>query len=389
MQRGQVFKRNGSWYVRYYRDELKDGQPVRRRVCEKLARYSDDYRSKRDLQPLIEPVLSPVNSGDAQPEGAMTIAEFTEKRYFPSRQKKLRPSTIKSYNDHYENHIKNAVGHIRLRDFHTRDAQHLFDKIAADSPELSHQTHLRTKAVLSAVFTYARQEDAIRGINPIMGVKVEGRRYKPVRRAYTLEDIQDMLPKLPEPARTVVTVDAFTGLRESELRGLRWPDYNGEELSISRSVWRTHVGPTKTEASEDPVPLIPLVKAALDAHRKLHGDDAYIFAGEKKGAPLHLDNLSRRVIRPALNGGWKGWHGFRRGLATNLYRLGVKDKVIQGILRHANLTTTQENYIIIDQAQTKAAMKKLERAVGKEWAKAKKTPKPNFPAMNQLQTMPT
>ncbi len=387
MQRGQVFRRNGSWYVRYYRDELKDGRPIRRRVCEKLARYSDDYRSKRDLQPLIEPVLSPVNSGDAQPEAAMTIAEFTEKRYFPSRLKKLRPSTIKSYTDMYKNHVKNAVGHIRLRDFHTRDAQHLFDKIAADSPELAHQTHLRTKAVLSAVFNYARQEDAIRGINPMQGVKVEGRRYKPVRKVYTLEDIQAILPKLPEPARTVVTVAAFTGLRESELRGLRWEDYSGEELSVRRSVWRTHVGPTKTEASgENPVPLIPLVKAALDAHRKTHGDDAYIFAGEKKGAPLHLDNLSRRVISPALKGGWKGWHGFRRGLASNLYRLGVHAKVIQDILRHADVSTTQANYIIVDRAETKAAMRKLEKAVGKEWAKAKRARKSKFSVLNQLQT---
>jgi len=54
------------------------------------------------------------------------------------------------------------------------------------------------------------------------------------------------LPKLPELARTVVTVAAFTGLGESELRELLWDDYNGEEQSVRRSVWRTHVRPTKT-----------------------------------------------------------------------------------------------------------------------------------------------
>jgi len=133
------------------------------------------------------------------------------------------------------------------------------------------------------------------------------------------------------------------------------------------------------------VPVIPLVKTALDAHRKLHGGDGYIFAGEKKGAPLHLDNLSRRVISPALNGGWKGWHGFRRGLASNLYRLGVPAKVIQEILRHADVSTTQANYIIVDRSETKAAMRKLERAVGKEWAKAKKRRTAKFSILNQLQ----
>jgi integrase len=377
MQRGQVFKRNGSWYLRYYRDELKDGRPVRRRVCERLARYSDAYRSKKDVADLIEPVLAPVNSGSDQPESSLTIAEFVEKRYLPSRTRTLRPSTVKTYTDTYENHIKNSVGAIRLRDFHTKDGQHLFDKIAWDSPELSHQTLLRTKALLSAVFTFARQEDALRGVNPMQGVKVQGRRYKPVRSAYTLEDIQAMIKKLKklkvskEPALTLVTMAAFTGLRESELRGLRWEDYTGDELNVRRSVWRTHVGPTKTETSgENPVPVIPLVKAALDAHRKTHGGDGYIFAGERRGTPLHLDNLSRRVISPALNGGWKGWHGFRRGLASNLYRLGVPAKIIQDILRHADVSTTESNYIIVDRSETKAAMRKLEQAVGKEWARA-------------------
>jgi integrase len=373
MQRGQIFRRNGAWFVRYYRDEIQEGRLARRRVCAWLARYSDDYKSKKDVLPLVDEVLVPVNSGDAQPESALTLAEFVEQRYLPARAKKLRPATLKSYTDSYKNHVKNAVGMVRLRDFHTKDGQHLFDKIAEDSPELSHQTLLRAKALLSAVFTYARQEDVLRGVNPMQGVKVEGRRYKPVRRAYTLEDIQAMLPKLPEPARTVVTVAAFTGVRASELRGLRWEDYSGDELKVSRSVWRTHVGPTKNEVSaENPVPVIPIVRSALEAHGKTHGRDGYIFAGERKGTPLHLDNLSRRVISPAINGGWKGWHGFRRGLATNLYRLGVPDKVIQEILRHADVATTQTNYIIVDRSETKAAMKKLERAVGKEWATDKR-----------------
>ena len=41
---------------------------------------------------------------------------------------------------------------------------------------------------------------------------------------------------------------------------------------------------------------------------------------------------------------WWGWHAFRRGLATNLHRLGVPDKTIQAILRHANISTTLNNY---------------------------------------------
>jgi hypothetical protein len=55
----------------------------------------------------------------------------------------------------------------------------------------------------------------------------------------------------------------------------------------------------------------------------------FIFAGERKGKPLNLENLAQRIMSPALTDGWKGWHGFRRGLGSNLYNLGVPPKVIQ------------------------------------------------------------
>ena len=45
------------------------------------------------------------------------------------------------------------------------------------------------------------------------------------------------------------------------------------------------------------------------------------------------------MIRPAVEAvglPWYRWHGFRRGIAYNLYELGANDKIVQRILRHAN-----------------------------------------------------
>jgi integrase len=50
----------------------------------------------------------------------------------------------------------------------------------------------------------------------------------------------------------------------------------------------------------------------------------------------------------------------------------VSPKVIQEILRHADVSTTETHYIVVDRTETKVAMQKLEKAVGKEWAKAKR-----------------
>jgi integrase len=42
---------------------------------------------------------------------------------------------------------------------------------------------------------------------------------------------------------------------------------------------------------------------------------------------------------------WHSWRAYRRGLATNLHELGIPDKVIQAILRHEDVKTTQKSYI--------------------------------------------
>jgi hypothetical protein len=54
---------------------------------------------------------------------------------------------------------------------------------------------------------------------------------------------------------------------------------------------------------------------------------------------------------------------FRRGLGTNLYRIGAPDKTIQAILRHSNVSTTLSFYVKPVAEDAQAAMQKLEKAV--------------------------
>jgi hypothetical protein len=115
----------------------------------------------------------------------------------------------------------------------------------------------------------------------------------------------------------------------------------------------------------------------------------------QNGEPMDLGNLLNRSILPSLNRcavcdkpkeecrkprangvspdheferdkmlpEWHGWHAARRGLGTNLYRLGVPEKTIQAILRHANVSTTNTYYIKSAADDTRVAMAKLERLV--------------------------
>jgi hypothetical protein len=60
---------------------------------------------------------------------------------------------------------------------------------------------------------------------------------------------------------------------------------------------------------------------------------------------------------------WHGFHAFRRGLATNLHAVGVDDLTIQRILRHSNVSVTQECYIKTRDAQSIAAMHQMNALV--------------------------
>ena len=193
-------------------------------------------------------------------------------------------------------------------------------------------------------------------------------------RAYTLEVIGQMLNVLPELAATVTETAAYTGLRLGELRGARWEFYEPPQdeeslglLYVMNSVWRSHVGAPKTERSKAPVPVISQLADRLQAHWIASGRPAAgpIFANSL-GKPLDLDALYRRQMREVLKKAgveWVGWHGFRRGLASNLNRLGVDDSVIQAILRHSDVSVTQRCYIKTVPPDAVAAMRQLSARV--------------------------
>lgn len=374
MQRGYIYQHRNCWYLRFYDSDFVDGQRVRKQKCRKLAPVNDEFPTKRSVWSLAEKIIAPVNDDRSQPESALRVAEFIEKIYLPHVKQELRASTYKDYKkDVFEKHIKKRLGGVRLRDFRTVNAQRLMSDIASAN-DIGHKTLQRIKSFLSGTFKHAKRQGILDGENPIRDVAVPGRAKKFQGEFYEISEIERMLVSAPEPARTVIGLAALTGLRLSEIRGLRWSDYDGESLKVSRSIWRTTVQAPKTDSSAETVPVLPLLQRALQKHRarvKPTSEDAYIFAGERRGAPLNLANLARRVIVPALQEyheknpnfpevRWKGWHSFRRGLASNLYSMRVQPKIIQAIMRHSDIGTTLEYYVQTPDEETREAIEKIE-----------------------------
>ncbi len=214
-----------------------------------------------------------------------------------------------------------------------------------------------------------RMHDPMRQTGAWLRSVVQGPKGKPAgeTHAYSLEEIVQMLKVLPQPASTIVAVAAFTGVRKGELRGLLWENYDGEQVLISQSFWRGHALEPKTQQSKAPVPVIAQLARLLDSHRCLSGNPANgLMFVSPVGKPVNLDALAADFIVPLVTKAgvrWRGWHAFRRGLATNLHQLGVSDKTIQRILRHSNVAVTQNCYIKTAGSEVAAAMQQFERSL--------------------------
>jgi len=95
---------------------------------------------------------------------------------------------------------------------------------------LSHATLLRIKSLISGIFSHARRSGYCDQPNPARDTAIPPAPRGGQTYAYSLEEINDILACLPEPAATVFAVAAFSGLRRGEIKGLTWESYQDGEV---------------------------------------------------------------------------------------------------------------------------------------------------------------
>jgi len=140
--------------------------------------------------------------------------------------------------------------------------------------------------------------------NPIRLVRQSAKRKK-IPCVLTPAEIRVLADGLASRERTLVLLAASTGLRQSELFGLKWGDINfaEETMNVTRSIVCGVVGPCKAESSQKPVPIHPVIIDALllwrehQSHRK---PDDWVFAsGRRRGRnPYWGQAILRKHIRP-------------------------------------------------------------------------------------------
>jgi integrase len=294
------------------------------------------HRTKASVRDLASAVLEPLNRTWMPPVHVTTLGDFVERIYLPFVKQQKRPSTYRGYAQIWNAYLQHRCGSEWMREIKTYHLQTWLEEIAREARKqhkrgytLSKTTLGHIKNFLSGVFRHAAQQGFFHEANPAKLAEIPAFAPKAKEgRAYSLEDIGQMMGLLREPAAIVVATAAYTGLRLGELQGLNWEDYTppvGDDqlgsIEVRRSVWRGTIGEPKTERSKSPVPVIPQLADKLARFRQSRGnpDHGPVFANTV-GKPMDLNALYYRHIRKPLAAAGSRWLGCSVAFTFGLWR---------------------------------------------------------------------
>jgi len=150
--------------------------------------------------------------------------------------------------------------------------------------------------------------------------------------------------------RVVILTAAMTGLRQSELLGLRWRDvdWSAQRIRVRNAFTRgEHSAKGKSDLStRRSVPMADRVVAELDgwSKRSAHtGERDLVFAHPQTGNPLDRTKVTRRFQDACTDAGVTviTFHELRHTFATQMAAQGVPLRKLQEWLGHADIKTTQ------------------------------------------------
>ena len=210
--------------------------------------------------------------------------------------------------------------------------------------------------MLSSILGSAKQYGLLVS-NPVEGIRLppskKGKRNKPY---ITPEQFDSLLCLIPEPYATMAYLAIYTGLRASEVVGLKWKNVHEDSITIDERYCRGDWGAPKSEASNATIAVnhtvieriqrlktLTLDVRAGRAVRKLKavkssGPDDLVFQSLMKGAPMRDNTILTRHIKPAarrIGLDFVNWQVLRRSHATWLKMAGADVKDAQAQMRHS------------------------------------------------------
>lgn len=370
-QSPRPFKEGQFWWLRLW-DTNRAGCRKRQRI--KLAPASMPVR---EVQKIAEEKLRPVNQGLALTGSAMNFGEFVTSTYIPIYMPLLSSSTQESYRGVISKHLAPRFDRLCLRELTRLTVQQYFSGMAG---QVSYPTILKIRDVLSSILRAAVDVDYLIK-SPMEGLRLPlDKRPRQPKPTISPEQFNRLVQLVPEPYSTMLYVAVWTGLRVSELIGLKWRCIHVDSITVEERYCRGDWSVPKTEASAATIGVSPEVIArilrlktltveiragrAMRKYKLVRSDDpdGLVFQSVKDGKPMNDQNVLKRHLQPAarkLGLPFVNWRCLRTSHATWLVQAGADPKSVQGQMRHSRISTTMDIYAQIVPVAQRTALEKL------------------------------
>jgi integrase len=271
--------------------------------------------------------------------------------------------TVKQYREHINLHIVPRIGRLKLAKLTGKDIEHFRDGLLNGDRALSRALARKVLVSLKSLLKVAHCSHIAANVSIGKSQRAQ-RKLEIARDIPSAAEIKRLIEATGKNAklRALLLTAALTGLRASELRGLRWSDVDlkAEELHVRQRADRFCViGSPKTMESRRTVPLAPDVLLALKQWRLAcpKGKLDLVFPTAKGTIEYHANVLRR--LAPVMHAAGVvtqdgkpkyALHAFRHFFAS--WCINPKDrggrelpaKVAQTLLGHSSITMTLDRY---------------------------------------------
>lgn len=281
----------------------------------------------------------------------------------------LERSTLRQRGQHLTLHINPLLGKTKLSDLTAPRVHAFLDRLRDDGRSPAMRRKVLTS--LKSLITHAQRRGLVaQNVAKAVSVKTSGRERERVR-IPTKDELRAMMANAPTRWRALIVAAIFTGMRASELRGLRWEDVDLEG-GVTRVRQRAdnwgRMGPPKSRAGRRDVPMAPSVTNALREWRLACPPGELVFPNSR-GNPESHTNIVKRVWAPLQEqcgiAEPYGFHSLRHAAASLFIEQGWTPKKVQTVLGHASIQMTFDLYghLFSDEDGDREAMERVEAAL--------------------------
>lgn len=384
---GSVRKRGTTWSYRIDFGKL-DGK---RKQIEK-----GGYKTKKEADKALADALYQINNfGEFVENQKITFSEVYDEFIATEAQATRAYATIKRYNSLYRNHYKEIFGGLFVYQISANKVNEFFnEKRLKYSDEYVKGLYKTLKVIIS--FAY-KKKYVKKNIFDEVTAPPDPRHISDIR-AYSREELRLMADRLKETnIKTSFYIALNTGLRESEVFGLRWQDidFENKRIKVNKQLlfqdrkWcfcplKTINAYRSVNITESFCNYLKKLKAEQEESKKLYGDgykrnfvtdrlernkekllEISDFVNVKiNGEMLSTNSIKfmSRIFKNELHMDFK-FHNLRHTYATINAENGISPRYVQEMLGHSKFEFTLKYYTHITDKMSALARTALENNV--------------------------